>query len=132
ERALERRQPLLEPGGVVRDVEDEGSVALERDRHPRPFRVVRVRDRARARDERRDERPNDEPRTARVSPAHRRIIRRMITVMTPLLAAALMVQAPPSPKVDIVSVTGCLREATPSTWTLEAATDPAPSSANAP
>jgi hypothetical protein len=35
-------------------------------------------------------------------------------------------------KVEIVSVTGCLKEATPDNWTLTAATDPAPSSANAP
>ena len=35
-------------------------------------------------------------------------------------------------KVEIVSVTGCLREATPNNWTLTSATDPVPSSANAP
>ena len=35
-------------------------------------------------------------------------------------------------KVEIVSVTGCLREATPGTWTLTSATDPVPSIANAP
>src|SRR5690349_22046683 len=35
-------------------------------------------------------------------------------------------------KVDIVSVTGCLREASANTWTLTAATDPVPSTANAP
>jgi hypothetical protein len=46
------------------------------------------------------------------------------------LAAA---QAAPSPaKVEIVSVTGCLKETTPNTWTLVNATDPVPSSANAP
>lgn len=38
----------------------------------------------------------------------------------------------PSQKVEIVSVTGCLKEAAPNTWTLTAATDPVPSSANAP
>ncbi len=37
-----------------------------------------------------------------------------------------------SPKIDIVSVTGCLKEASPNTWTLTAASDPVPSSANAP
>jgi len=50
------------------------------------------------------------------------------------LALAVSTQAaaqPPSNKVDIVSVTGCLRESTPNTWTLEAATDPVPSIANA-
>jgi hypothetical protein len=46
-------------------------------------------------------------------------------------AGAAALQAP-SPKVDIVSVTGCLREPTPNTWTLVNATDPVPSSANAP
>jgi hypothetical protein len=34
--------------------------------------------------------------------------------------------------VEIVSVTGCLKEATPNHWTLTGATDPMPSSANAP
>ena len=40
--------------------------------------------------------------------------------------------APSSAKVEIVSVTGCLKEATPNHWTLTAATDPVSSSANAP
>jgi hypothetical protein len=40
--------------------------------------------------------------------------------------------APASTKVEIVSVIGCLREATPNNWTLTSATDPVPSSANAP
>src|SRR3954447_7855631 len=35
-------------------------------------------------------------------------------------------------KVEIVSVTGCLKEAVPNEWTLASATDPVPSSANAP
>jgi hypothetical protein len=48
----------------------------------------------------------------------------------PLLALAA--QSAPSPKVEIVGVTGCLRESQPNTWTLVAATDPVPSSANAP
>jgi hypothetical protein len=52
-------------------------------------------------------------------------------------ASARQAQQVPSPqsaqtKVDIVSVTGCLKEATPNTWTLTNATDPVPSSANAP
>jgi hypothetical protein len=41
-------------------------------------------------------------------------------------------QAPAPKKIEIVSVTGCLKEATPDNWTLTAATDPVPSSANAP
>lgn len=48
-----------------------------------------------------------------------------------ILVATFAVQTPP-PKIDIVSVTGCLREATPNNWTLTNATDPVPSSANAP
>jgi hypothetical protein len=45
---------------------------------------------------------------------------------------ALLVQDPAPKKVDIVSVIGCLREAAPGSWTLTSATDPVPSSANAP
>jgi hypothetical protein len=41
----------------------------------------------------------------------------------------VFVQAPPPKKVEIVSVTGCLREQG-STWMLVAATDPVPSIAN--
>lgn len=49
------------------------------------------------------------------------------------LLIALLVQAPPaSTNVEIVSVTGCLRETTPGTWSLTRATDPVPSTANAP
>ena len=44
----------------------------------------------------------------------------------------LALQAAPSAKIDIVSVTGCLKETGPNTWTLTGATDPVPSSANAP
>src|SRR6266540_5163082 len=49
-----------------------------------------------------------------------------------IAAVVLAVQTAPSPKVEIVSVTGCLKEATPNNWTLANATDPVPSSANAP
>lgn len=45
---------------------------------------------------------------------------------------AVVQAAPGSEKVPIVSVTGCLREMQPNTWMLTAATDPVPSSANAP
>jgi hypothetical protein len=48
------------------------------------------------------------------------------------LAAALLAQDAAPKKVDIVSVTGCLREVTPNNWVLTAATDPVPSTANAP
>lgn len=44
-----------------------------------------------------------------------------------LLAAA---QAPAPKTVEIVSVTGCLREQSPNVWMLVAATEPVPSVAN--
>ena len=47
-------------------------------------------------------------------------------------AVAIAGQAETARKVDIVSVTGCLKESTANTWTLEAATDPVISIANAP
>ena len=47
-----------------------------------------------------------------------------------LIVTLLQVSSPK--KVDIVSVTGCLRETPPGTWVLTTATDPVPSSANAP
>jgi hypothetical protein len=57
---------------------------------------------------------------------------------TPLLPAGLTAilavpaVAQPGKKVDIVTVTGCLREQGPGTWMLVAATEPAASIANAP
>ena len=56
-----------------------------------------------------------------------------MTTVIVLIALALRLGSGQAPaKVEIVSVTGCLKEATPNTWTLTSATDPAPSSANAP
>jgi hypothetical protein len=52
--------------------------------------------------------------------------------MTTLLLLLALQAKPATTKVEIVSVTGCLKEATPNTWTLTMATDPVPSSANAP
>ena len=50
-----------------------------------------------------------------------------------MLVVLALLQATPAPqKIEIVSVTGCLKEATPNNWTLANATDPVPSSANAP
>jgi hypothetical protein len=50
-----------------------------------------------------------------------------------MLAFLALLQTTAAPqKVDIVSVAGCLKEATPNNWTLTNATDPVPSSANAP
>jgi len=49
-------------------------------------------------------------------------------VFTTLFLAALLMQAP-ARKIDIVSVTGCLREQG-ANWMLVAATDPVPSIAN--
>jgi hypothetical protein len=51
--------------------------------------------------------------------------------LTLLFAVALGAQAPPS-KVDIVSVTGCLRQRAANEWVVVAATDPVSSIANAP
>jgi hypothetical protein len=47
------------------------------------------------------------------------------------MAAAAVAQPEPK-KVEIVSVTGCLREPEPGNWQLVAATEPVPSVANAP
>ena len=49
--------------------------------------------------------------------------------MIAFLIASFLVQAPAPKKVEIVSVTGCLREHG-SNWMLVAATDPVPSLAN--
>ena len=46
-----------------------------------------------------------------------------------MLIAAFLIQAPPPKKVEIVSVTGCLREQG-TNWMLVAATEPVPSIAN--
>jgi len=46
--------------------------------------------------------------------------------------AMTLAQAAPSQKVDIVSVSGCLREAASNDWRVVNATDPVPSNANAP
>jgi hypothetical protein len=55
-----------------------------------------------------------------------------MTTLIFVLGLAGAQAAPPPKKVEIVSVTGCLKEASPNTWTLVNATDPVPSSANAP
>jgi hypothetical protein len=52
--------------------------------------------------------------------------------MVAAVALAAVLYGQSAHKVDIVSVTGCLRESAPNTWTLENATDPVPSLANAP
>jgi hypothetical protein len=60
------------------------------------------------------------------------MIRRMITTaLVAVLLAATGQEAAPK-KVEIVSVTGCLREVRPGDWMVTNATDPVPSSANAP
>ena len=47
-------------------------------------------------------------------------------------AAGALGQAPAkTEKVEVVATVGCLREASPNTWTLDQATDPVPSHANA-
>jgi hypothetical protein len=57
--------------------------------------------------------------------------------MQPMIAALLLIttlvaQVVISTKVDIVSVTGCLKEQSPNNWMITSATDPVPSNANAP
>ena len=74
----------------------------------------------------RDKDQRDDTQTA----AHGGIIRAMNPIA--VLAMLALAQAAPAPKIDIVSVTGCLRESSPNTWTLVSATDPVPSNANAP
>src|SRR2546428_12228815 len=49
-----------------------------------------------------------------------------------LLVVAAAAAAQAQNKVDIVKVVGCLRQQTPTTWMLVAATEPELSSANAP
>ena len=47
------------------------------------------------------------------------------------LAAGALGQAPAKPeKAEVVASVGCLREASPNTWTLDQATEPVPSHAN--
>ena len=50
-------------------------------------------------------------------------------VLTAILLAAFLVQGPSAKKIEIVSVTGCLREQG-TNWLLVAATEPVPSVAN--
>jgi hypothetical protein len=59
------------------------------------------------------------------------IIRRMTTLAF-ILGLAAAQAAPAAAKIEIVSVTGCLKETTPNNWTLVSATDPVASNANAP
>jgi hypothetical protein len=55
-----------------------------------------------------------------------------MTTLVLVLGLALAQAASSSKKVEIVSATGCLKEASPNAWTLVNATDPVPSNANAP
>ena len=56
-----------------------------------------------------------------------------VPVIMTLAGSTVAGQSPTKPeKMEVVSVVGCLREATPNVWTLEQATDPAPSHANSP
>ena len=59
------------------------------------------------------------------------IIRAMTTLIF-VLGLAVGQAAAPQKKVEIVSVTGCLKEASPNSWTVVNATDPVASPANAP
>ena len=53
-----------------------------------------------------------------------------MSALTLLLALSVFQAPPPKKTVDIVSVTGCLREQGPNNWMLVAATDPVTSIAN--
>jgi hypothetical protein len=55
-----------------------------------------------------------------------------MTTLALILGLAIAQAAASPKKIDIVSATGCLKEASPNTWTLVNATDPVPSNANAP
>jgi hypothetical protein len=55
-----------------------------------------------------------------------------MTALIFVLGLAAVQAAAPTKNVDIVSVTGCLKEASPDNWTLVNATNPVPSTANAP
>jgi len=55
-----------------------------------------------------------------------------MTSLVLIVGLTIAQAAPSSTKIEIVSATGCLKEASPNTWTLVDATDPVPSSANAP
>ena len=55
-----------------------------------------------------------------------------MTTLALILGLAAAQAAPAPAKVEIVSVTGCLKETTPNNWTLASASDPVPSRANAP
>ena len=55
-----------------------------------------------------------------------------MTIFAVILGLAAAQAAPAPTKIEIVSVTGCLKETTPNNWTLASATDPVPSGANAP
>jgi hypothetical protein len=57
----------------------------------------------------------------------------VLTVVGVIIAGVSVTAQDDHPKkVDIVSVTGCLREQGADNWMVVAATDPAPSNANAP
>ena len=56
----------------------------------------------------------------------------MTTLIFVLAIAVGQTAAAPQKKVEIVSVTGCLREASPNNWRIVNATDPVASTANAP
>lgn len=55
-----------------------------------------------------------------------------MTTLIFVLGLAVGQAAAPQKKVELVSVTGCLKEASPNSWTVVNATDPVASPANAP
>jgi hypothetical protein len=60
-------------------------------------------------------------------------MRNSLIVLTVIgLTAGAAGQTPPPDKIDVVAVSGCLKEPAPNTWMLTSATDPTPSNANSP
>jgi hypothetical protein len=57
--------------------------------------------------------------------------RTVLVLLSALSGTSALGQTPPD-KVPIVAVSGCLTERKPNTWTLTSATEPVPSTANAP
>ena len=122
ERPRDRLEAKLQPGRIVRHIEDERPVARERERDARPLEIVRSRANTK-------NTKGTKVTKGDAPPWHRAMIRAMI--IAALLAAVFVQEAAPK-KIDLVSVTGCLREPTAGTWMLTGATDPVASTANAP
>src|SRR5262249_30324257 len=110
---------------------DEGAVAPKDDRHLGAFEVVSRQGRG-CRREHGDCAPDNRRQRAAPKELHRRYHTRVMAIGWLVVLLVQQTASERPTKVDVVSVTGCLRETSPNTWTLVSATDPVPSSANAP